>query len=71
MTASFTEGHSDPTVQPVPASVVEKVDAADQLLSVGAGFNLDPAVGGVRGRAVWCFSTTTCRFRWAWDGRVV
>ncbi len=23
MTASFTEGHSDPTVQPVPASVVE------------------------------------------------
>ena len=23
MTAFFTEGHSDPTVQPVPASVVE------------------------------------------------
>jgi 2-amino-4-hydroxy-6-hydroxymethyldihydropteridine diphosphokinase len=32
MTASFTEGHSDPTVQPVPASVVEKVDAADTTL---------------------------------------
>ncbi|MFJ1972304.1 2-amino-4-hydroxy-6-hydroxymethyldihydropteridine diphosphokinase [Streptomyces sp. NPDC087903] len=31
MTA-FTEGHSDPTVQPVPASVVEKVDAADTTL---------------------------------------
>ncbi|MFE7275710.1 2-amino-4-hydroxy-6-hydroxymethyldihydropteridine diphosphokinase [Streptomyces sp. NPDC057623] len=33
MTASFTEGHSDPTVQPVPASVVEQVDAADTTLS--------------------------------------
>ncbi|MBO7939647.1 MULTISPECIES: 2-amino-4-hydroxy-6-hydroxymethyldihydropteridine diphosphokinase [Streptomyces] len=32
MTASFTEGHSDPTVQPVPASVVEQVDAADTTL---------------------------------------
>jgi len=32
MTASFIEGHSDPTVQPVPASVVEKVDAADTTL---------------------------------------
>jgi 2-amino-4-hydroxy-6-hydroxymethyldihydropteridine diphosphokinase len=32
MTASFAEGHSDPTVQPVPASVVEKVDAADTTL---------------------------------------
>jgi 2-amino-4-hydroxy-6-hydroxymethyldihydropteridine diphosphokinase len=32
MTASFTEGHSDPTVQPVPASVVAKVDAADTTL---------------------------------------
>lgn len=32
MTASFTEGSSDPTVQPVPASVVEKVDAADSTL---------------------------------------
>ncbi|WP_030680066.1 2-amino-4-hydroxy-6-hydroxymethyldihydropteridine diphosphokinase [Streptomyces cellulosae] len=32
MTAPFTKGHSDPTVQPVPASVVEKVDAADTTL---------------------------------------
>ncbi|MGW2522149.1 2-amino-4-hydroxy-6-hydroxymethyldihydropteridine diphosphokinase [Streptomyces sp. NPDC001617] len=32
MTASFTEGHSDPTVQPVPASVVRQVDAADTTL---------------------------------------
>jgi 2-amino-4-hydroxy-6-hydroxymethyldihydropteridine diphosphokinase len=33
MTFSFTEGHSDPTVQPVPASVVRQVDAADTTLS--------------------------------------
>ena len=32
MTTSFTEGQSDPTVQPVPASVVERVDAADTTL---------------------------------------
>lgn len=32
MTAFFTEGQSDPTVQPVPTSVVEKVDAADTTL---------------------------------------
>ncbi|MFE3268520.1 2-amino-4-hydroxy-6-hydroxymethyldihydropteridine diphosphokinase [Streptomyces sp. NPDC059215] len=32
MTASYTEGQSDPTVQPVPASVVERVDAADTTL---------------------------------------
>ncbi|TQE29294.1 2-amino-4-hydroxy-6-hydroxymethyldihydropteridine diphosphokinase [Streptomyces ipomoeae] len=32
MTAFFTAGQSDPTVQPVPASVVEKVDAADTTL---------------------------------------
>ncbi|MDH6626533.1 2-amino-4-hydroxy-6-hydroxymethyldihydropteridine diphosphokinase [Streptomyces sp. LBL] len=32
MTAFFTTGHSDPTVQPVPASVVEQVDAADTTL---------------------------------------
>ncbi|MFJ5261029.1 2-amino-4-hydroxy-6-hydroxymethyldihydropteridine diphosphokinase [Streptomyces sp. NPDC088387] len=32
MTAPFTKGHSDPTVQPVPASVVEQVDAADITL---------------------------------------
>jgi 2-amino-4-hydroxy-6-hydroxymethyldihydropteridine diphosphokinase len=31
MTA-FTEGQSDPTVQPVPASVVRQVDAADSTL---------------------------------------
>ncbi|MCE0447649.1 2-amino-4-hydroxy-6-hydroxymethyldihydropteridine diphosphokinase [Streptomyces tricolor] len=33
MTRPFRQGHSDPTVQPVPASVVEKVDAADTTLS--------------------------------------
>ncbi len=33
MTAYFTGDQSDPTVQPVPASVVEKVDAADTTLS--------------------------------------
>ncbi|MER7565518.1 2-amino-4-hydroxy-6-hydroxymethyldihydropteridine diphosphokinase [Streptomyces sp. NPDC048523] len=32
MTASFAAGHSDPTVQPVPASVVQRVDAADVTL---------------------------------------
>ncbi|MFF6829329.1 2-amino-4-hydroxy-6-hydroxymethyldihydropteridine diphosphokinase [Streptomyces longwoodensis] len=32
MTASFTQGPTDPTVQPVPASVVEQVDAADTTL---------------------------------------
>lgn len=32
MTASFTESHSDPTVQPVPASVMRQVDAADTTL---------------------------------------
>ncbi|MET7441005.1 2-amino-4-hydroxy-6-hydroxymethyldihydropteridine diphosphokinase [Streptomyces sp. NPDC005568] len=33
MTAFFTGGQSDPTVQPVPPSVVERVDAADTTLS--------------------------------------
>ncbi|MEU6535920.1 2-amino-4-hydroxy-6-hydroxymethyldihydropteridine diphosphokinase [Streptomyces sp. NPDC047000] len=33
MTASFTPGPGDPTVQPVPASVTERVDAADTTLS--------------------------------------
>ncbi|MEU7422508.1 MULTISPECIES: 2-amino-4-hydroxy-6-hydroxymethyldihydropteridine diphosphokinase [unclassified Streptomyces] len=33
MTRPFTQGQSDPTVQPVPASVVERVDAADTTLS--------------------------------------
>ncbi|MDH6488323.1 2-amino-4-hydroxy-6-hydroxymethyldihydropteridine diphosphokinase [Streptomyces sp. SAI-127] len=32
MTAFFAAGHSDPTVQPVPASVVQQVDAADTTL---------------------------------------
>ncbi len=32
MSAFYTGGQSDPTVQPVPASVVEKVDAADTTL---------------------------------------
>ncbi|MFJ7152202.1 2-amino-4-hydroxy-6-hydroxymethyldihydropteridine diphosphokinase [Streptomyces sp. NPDC100445] len=32
MTRPFRPGQSDPTVQPVPASVVEKVDAADTTL---------------------------------------
>jgi len=33
MSVPFTPGPSDPTVQPVPASVVEQVDAADSTLS--------------------------------------
>ncbi|MFB6554283.1 MULTISPECIES: 2-amino-4-hydroxy-6-hydroxymethyldihydropteridine diphosphokinase [unclassified Streptomyces] len=33
MSAPFTRGPSDPTVQPVPASVIEQVDAADTTLS--------------------------------------
>jgi 2-amino-4-hydroxy-6-hydroxymethyldihydropteridine diphosphokinase len=33
MTAPFLKGPSDPTVQPVPASVVDQVDAADTTLS--------------------------------------
>ncbi|MDT3727182.1 2-amino-4-hydroxy-6-hydroxymethyldihydropteridine diphosphokinase [Streptomyces sp. DSM 41972] len=32
MTRPTTTGHTDPTVQPVPASVVERVDAADTTL---------------------------------------
>ncbi|MFF8031788.1 MULTISPECIES: 2-amino-4-hydroxy-6-hydroxymethyldihydropteridine diphosphokinase [unclassified Streptomyces] len=32
MTRPSTPGHTDPTVQPVPASVVERVDAADTTL---------------------------------------
>lgn len=32
MNAPFTKGHGDPTVQPVPVSVVERVDAADSTL---------------------------------------
>jgi len=33
MTAPFIKGPNDPTVQPVPASVVDQVDAADTTLS--------------------------------------
>jgi 2-amino-4-hydroxy-6-hydroxymethyldihydropteridine diphosphokinase len=33
MTAFFAEGQGDPTVQPVPAAVVQQVDAADTTLS--------------------------------------
>ncbi|CAM5250960.1 2-amino-4-hydroxy-6-hydroxymethyldihydropteridinediphosphokinase OS=Streptomyces tendae OX=1932 GN=folK PE=4 SV=1 [Streptomyces tendae] len=33
MSAPFAKGPSDPTVQPVPASVIEQVDAADITLS--------------------------------------
>ncbi|WP_399887013.1 2-amino-4-hydroxy-6-hydroxymethyldihydropteridine diphosphokinase [Streptomyces sp. BBFR51] len=33
MSAPFAGGPSDPTVQPVPASVIEQVDAADTTLS--------------------------------------
>ncbi|NDZ70385.1 MULTISPECIES: 2-amino-4-hydroxy-6-hydroxymethyldihydropteridine diphosphokinase [unclassified Streptomyces] len=33
MSAPFAKGPSDPTVQPVPASVIEQVDAADTTLS--------------------------------------
>ncbi|GAA3969813.1 2-amino-4-hydroxy-6-hydroxymethyldihydropteridine diphosphokinase [Streptomyces marokkonensis] len=33
MSTPFTKGPSDPTVQPVPASVIEQVDAADTTLS--------------------------------------
>ncbi|MBZ6111822.1 MULTISPECIES: 2-amino-4-hydroxy-6-hydroxymethyldihydropteridine diphosphokinase [Streptomyces] len=33
MSAPFARGPSDPTVQPVPAAVIEQVDAADTTLS--------------------------------------
>ncbi|MBZ6282913.1 2-amino-4-hydroxy-6-hydroxymethyldihydropteridine diphosphokinase [Streptomyces olivaceus] len=33
MSAPFAKGPSDPTVQPVPAAVIEQVDAADTTLS--------------------------------------
>ncbi|GAA3497454.1 2-amino-4-hydroxy-6-hydroxymethyldihydropteridine diphosphokinase [Streptomyces prasinosporus] len=57
MTRPFHQGHTDPTVQPVPASVVEQVDAADTTLhnpkravvSVGAnlGNRLETLQGAV------------------------
>ncbi|MET8858973.1 MULTISPECIES: 2-amino-4-hydroxy-6-hydroxymethyldihydropteridine diphosphokinase [unclassified Streptomyces] len=55
MTASFTEGQSDPTVQPVPASVVERVDAADTTLSnpkravISLGSNLGNRLENLQG----------------------
>ncbi|MET7517899.1 2-amino-4-hydroxy-6-hydroxymethyldihydropteridine diphosphokinase [Streptomyces sp. NPDC005480] len=55
MTASFTEGPSDPTVQPVPASVVEQVDAADTTLSnpknavIALGSNLGNRLETIQG----------------------
>ncbi|MFD0316493.1 2-amino-4-hydroxy-6-hydroxymethyldihydropteridine diphosphokinase [Streptomyces flavalbus] len=55
MTAFFTEGQSDPTVQPVPASVVEKVDAADTTLHnpqravVSLGSNLGNRLENLQG----------------------
>ncbi|MFD5518896.1 2-amino-4-hydroxy-6-hydroxymethyldihydropteridine diphosphokinase [Streptomyces sp. NPDC127066] len=55
MTTSFTEGQSDPTVQPVPASVVERVDAADTTLSnprravISLGSNLGNRLENLQG----------------------
>lgn len=55
MTTSFTEGQSDPTVQPVPASVVEQVDAADTTLSnprravISLGSNLGNRLENLQG----------------------
>ncbi|BBC35570.1 2-amino-4-hydroxy-6-hydroxymethyldihydropteridine diphosphokinase [Streptomyces graminofaciens] len=55
MTAFFTEGQSDPTVQPVPASVVEKVDAADTTLHnprwavISLGSNLGNRLDNLQG----------------------
>ncbi|MER6129681.1 2-amino-4-hydroxy-6-hydroxymethyldihydropteridine diphosphokinase [Streptomyces sp. NPDC001795] len=55
MTAYFNGGHSDPTVQPVPASVVEKVDAADTTLQnpkravISLGSNLGNRLENLQG----------------------
>ncbi|BCL29795.1 2-amino-4-hydroxy-6-hydroxymethyldihydropteridine diphosphokinase [Streptomyces aurantiacus] len=54
MTA-FTEGQSDPTVQPVPASVVRQVDAADSTLQnpqravIALGSNLGNRLETIQG----------------------
>jgi 2-amino-4-hydroxy-6-hydroxymethyldihydropteridine diphosphokinase len=55
MTAFFAGGQSDPTVQPVPASVVEKVDAADTTLQnpklavISIGSNLGNRLENLQG----------------------
>lgn len=55
MTAFSTEGQSDPTVQPVPAAVVEQVDAADVTLSnpkravISLGSNLGNRLETIQG----------------------
>lgn len=55
MTAFSTEGQSDPTVQPVPAAVVEQVDAADVTLSnpkravISLGSNLGNRLDTIQG----------------------
>lgn len=55
MTAYFTEGQSDPIVQPVPASVVERVDAADTTLQnprravISLGSNLGNRLENLQG----------------------
>ncbi|MGW0711116.1 2-amino-4-hydroxy-6-hydroxymethyldihydropteridine diphosphokinase [Streptomyces sp. NPDC002643] len=55
MTVFFTEGQSDPTVQPVPASVVERVDAADTTLQnprravISLGSNLGNRLENLQG----------------------
>ncbi|MBM4829434.1 MULTISPECIES: 2-amino-4-hydroxy-6-hydroxymethyldihydropteridine diphosphokinase [Actinomycetes] len=55
MTRPTTTGHTDPTVQPVPASVVEQVDAADTTLQnpkravVSLGANLGNCLETLQG----------------------
>jgi 2-amino-4-hydroxy-6-hydroxymethyldihydropteridine diphosphokinase len=65
MTRPFLPGHSDPTVQPVPASVVEKVDAADTTLQnprwavISIGSNLGNRLETLQG-AVAALEDTPC-----------
>ncbi|MFF3910957.1 2-amino-4-hydroxy-6-hydroxymethyldihydropteridine diphosphokinase [Streptomyces sp. NPDC001848] len=55
MTAFFAGGQSDPTVQPVPTSVVEQVDAADTTLQnpkravISIGSNLGNRLENLQG----------------------
>ena len=55
MSAFFTEGQSDPTVQPVPASVTRQVDAADTTLQnpkravISLGSNLGNRLETIQG----------------------